>query len=83
MGETMAELFLPTLSSMEYGNIWTGSRKNARFRIVPADGVMAAEVWPGPLCYECSQVTHTAQFPLSEEGIDQLRSWLLERAEEL
>jgi len=77
------EMFLPTLSSMEYGNIWTGSRKNARFRIVPADGVMAVEVWPGPLCYECSQVTHTAQFPVSEEGIDQLRSWLMDRSEEL
>ena len=77
------ELFLPTLSSMEYGNLWTGSRKNARWRILPADGAMAAEVWPGPLCYECSTVTHTAQFPISEEGIEQLRRWLLDRSEEL
>ena len=53
------EIFLPTLSSMEYGNLWTGSRKNARWRIVPAEGVMAVEVWPGPLCYERSTVTHT------------------------
>lgn len=76
------EIFLPTLSSMEYGNLWTGSRKNARWRIVPAEGVMAVEVWPGPLCYECSTVTHTAQFPISEEGIEQLRAWLFERSEE-
>ena len=75
------EIFLPTLSSMEYGNIWTGSRKNARWRIVPKDGVMTAEVWPGPLCYECSTVTHTAGFPISEEGIEQLRGWLFERSE--
>lgn len=76
------ELFLPTLSSMEYGNVWTGSRKNTRWRIVPKDGVMTAEVWPGPLCYECSTVTHTAGFPISEEGIEQLRGWLFERSEE-
>jgi len=76
------EIFLPTLSSMEYGNLWTGSRKNTRWRIVPAEGVMAVEVWPGPLCYECSTVTHTAQFPISEEGIEQLRAWLFERSEE-
>ena len=76
------EIFLPTLSSMEYGNVWTGSRKNARWRIVPADGVMAVEVWPGPLCYECSTVSHTAQFPISEQGIVQLRVWLFERSEE-
>lgn len=76
------EIFLPTLSSMEYGNLWTGSRKNARWRIVPAEGVMAVEVWPGPLCYERSTVTHTAQFPISEEGIEQLRAWLFERSEE-
>lgn len=77
------EIFLPTLSSMEHGNVWTGSRKNARWRIVPADGVMNVEVWPGPLCYECSQVADTAQFPVSEEGIDQLRSWLAQLSERL
>lgn len=76
-------IFLPTLSSMEYGNVWTGSRKNARWRIVPAEGVMAAEVWPGPLCYESSTVTHTAQFPISEQGMQQLREWLFARSEEI
>ena len=77
------EIFLPVLSSMEYGNVWTGSRKNARFRIEPKDGVMLVEVWPGPLCYECSQVSHTAQYPISEEGIEQLRMWLMKRSEEV
>lgn len=72
------EIFLPTLSSMEYGNVWTGSRGDMRFKVVPApkDAVMSVEVWSGPLCYECSQVTQTARFPLSQEGIEQLRSWL-------
>ena len=76
-----SEIFLPTLSSMEYGNLWTGSRGNIRWRIVPEDGVMMAEVWPGPLCYECSTVTDTARFPISEDGMAQLRQWLLEQSE--
>lgn len=76
------EIFLPTLSSMEYGNLWTGSRNNARWKIVPADGVMTVELWRGPLCYECSQVEQTAQFPVSEEGIEQLRAWLTECSEQ-
>ena len=75
------EIFLPTLSSMEYGNLWTGSRGNTRWRIVPEDGVMTAEVWSGPLCYESSTVTGTAQFPVSEEGMAQLRQWLMEQSE--
>ena len=76
------EIFLPTLSSMEYGNVWTGSRKNTRWRIAPDNGVMAVEVWPGPMCYECGTVTHRAEFPVSEPGIEQLREWLFARSEE-
>ena len=76
------EIFLPTLSSMEYGNVWTGSRKNARWRIEPKDGIMTVEVWPGPMCRECSEVSHTAEFPVSEEGLEQLRGWLFDRSEE-
>ena len=75
------EIFMSTLSSMEYGNVWTGSRKNTRWKIVPADGVMAVELWRGPLCYECSQVERTAEYPISEEGIAQLRDWLMEQSE--
>lgn len=75
------EIFLPTLSSMEYGNLWTGSRNHARWRILPADGVMNTELWYGPLCYELSQVAHTCQFPISQEGIEQLRDWLQEHSE--
>ena len=75
------EIFLPTLSSMEYGNVWTGSQGDMRFKVVPDPkaGEMNVEVWHGPLCYECSQITETAQFPLTQEGIGQLRSWLAQR----
>ena len=75
------ELFLPTLSSMQYGNVWTGSLGSTRWRIVPAEGEMTAELWYGPLCYELSEIAHTARFPIGEEGIEQLRAWLLEHTQ--
>ena len=67
------EIFLPTLSSMEYGNPWTGSRGNTRWRIVPADGTMHTEVWYGPMCLECSEVAAQADFPVTPEGLEALR----------
>ena len=77
-----SEVFLPTLSYLEYGNVWTGSRKKVRWRIEPGEGQMTAEVWSGPLCRECSTVSHTARFPVSEDGLEEMHRWLLERSEE-
>ena len=74
-------IVLPTLSSMEFGNVWTGSRGNVRWRIQPADGVMHAEVWRGPMCRECSTVEAQQDFPLSAEGLETLRAWLARQAE--
>lgn len=76
------EIFLPTLSSMEYGNVWTGSRGNTRWRIVPADGVMSVDVWLGPMCLACSTVIAQAQFPITPEGLEQLRGWLTQQSEQ-
>lgn len=70
------KIVLPTLSSMEHGNPWTGSRGDARWRILPADGVMHAEVWRGPLCRECSVIEARQDFPLTGEGLEELREWL-------
>ena len=69
-------LFLPTLSFLEYGHVWTGSLGPRRFRIVPGEGSMRAEFWTGELCYELSQVQAQADFPVSGEGLEQLRAWL-------
>lgn len=75
------EIFLPTLSSMEHGNVWTGSRGNTRWRISPGDGVMRAELWRGPMCLECSTVEAEHSFPLSQQGLDALRAWLTGQSE--
>jgi hypothetical protein len=77
------ELFLPTLSHWEYGNEWSGEHGRARFFIVPSDGQMTAEMWLGPMSRDFVQVELTRQFPISEEGIEEMRVWLLSNAEML
>lgn len=74
------QLYLPTLSHWEYGNEWSGERGQARFLILPAEGQMNVEMWRGPMCREFAQVQLTARFPVSEEGIEQMRSWIVEQA---
>lgn len=83
----MNEIIIPTLLFWENGNTWYGSKGNTRFFIqpvtpAPEEGQEApapslqVEVWPGPLTKELSQVTDTASFPLSQEGLEALTAWL-------
>ena len=74
------DIFLPTLSHWEYGNEWSGERGNARFLIQPAEGQMNVEMWPGPMSREFVEPQLTASFPISEEGIQQMKQWILSSA---
>ena len=68
----MEELYLPVLSHFQNGNVWTASAGKLRYRA--AGGETSGE----------SIVTYPfREFPLTEEGIDQLRAWLLTWAEEM
>ena len=90
----MQELFLPVLHSFENNNIFTGSFGALRFRIVPAITMktpkevdfdassMTAEVWHGAFCYKKSTIEDTKTFPLSPEGREEMRVWLLEHSKE-
>lgn len=77
------DIFLPTLSHWEYGNEWSGERGIARFLIQPADGQMNVEMWPGPMSREFSEPQLTASFPVSEEGIEEMKRWLLAGAAQI
>lgn len=85
----MAELFLPTLHTFAMNNVFTGSYGMLRFRIVP-NVVMAtakevdfeqssifAEYWHGLYCYEKSQMEGQQTFPMTEEGREAMRTWLI------
>ena len=84
----MAELFLPTLHTFAMKNSFTGSCGLFRFRVVPnvimatpkevdfEQSTMVAEFWHGLYCYEKSEMEGSAEFPLSEEGREELIEFL-------
>lgn len=77
------ELYLPTLSHWEHGNAWSGEWGQTRFCVVPADGQMTAEVWPGPMSRDLAELAASETFPIGTEGIETLRGWLLEQATQI
>lgn len=84
----MTEIFLPTLHTFAMNNIFTGSSGLFRFRAVPnvvmatpkevdfAQSSIHVEYWHGLYCYEKSQMEGEETFPMSEEGRQQMLSWL-------
>lgn len=86
-----ADIFLPTLHSFAMDNIYTGSWKSFRFRAVPTvvkktpkevdmeESSITVECWHGPFCYEKSEMEDKQVFPMSEDGIAEMKKWLTER----
>ena len=86
----MEEIFLPRLHSFAMKNTFTGSLGNFRFRVVPSiqqrpendkevdveNSHMTAEFWHGPFCYEKSEIEGTQEFPLTEQGKADMKTWL-------
>ncbi|MGN8896220.1 hypothetical protein [Flavonifractor sp. HCP28S3_F3] len=82
------ELFLPVLSHFENGNFWTASGGRMRYRVDPikeedAWAALEAQVWEGPWNLADSTVEETVRFPLTEEGLEQLRAWALSWQEQI
>ena len=80
----MSVIILPTLSHWLLGNSWSGSLGRASYYVTPRtreEGEekvpeLFAEAWTGPICYELSEAERTCTFPVSEEGLVELRAWL-------
>lgn len=84
------KIFLPTLHWFAMTNPFTGSCGALRFKIVPKvamlnpkevdfqESSIFCEIWHGPFCYEKSEMEAAQTFPMSEEGREQLRQWLME-----
>ena len=72
----MGELFLPVLSHFQNQNTWISSQGRLRYKVVPDGEELKSEVWEGPWRYQDSTVEETKEFPLSEEGLEELRGWL-------
>lgn len=78
----MDHIEIPTLLFWENGNSWYGSLGNTRFFIKPErpEGAeetrLTVQVWKGPLTMALSEITATADFPVTEEGLAQTAAWL-------
>lgn len=85
----MNHIEIPTLLFWENGNSWYGSLGSLRFFIKPdvpegaEEKQLTVQVWRGPLAMDLSEITGTAAFPVSEEGLAQTAAWLEERAAEM
>ncbi len=84
----MAEVFIPVLHYFAMNNIFTGSCGLFRFRAEPnvimlnqkevnmEESSVHAEFWHGVNCYELSQMEGEKTFPMSEEGMSDMKAWL-------
>ena len=87
----MADLFLPTLHSFANNNVFTGSFGPLRFKATPVlnflpnkevdheNSTIYVEYWHGLFCYEKSEMEGEESFPLTEEGLQQMRAFLLQQ----
>ena len=89
----MNEIMIPTMLFWENGNSWYGSKGNCRFYIEPGtretpedqpdQQVLTVEIWHGPKTKSLSEILDTNEFPLSEEGLQQVVDWLEGKAAEM
>ena len=75
----MAEIYVPNFMSFQNDNTFLGSFQGLRFKLSPdvKEEVIQCEYWYGPLSYDFSDMAGAETFPLSTEGIDQMRARLV------
>ena len=79
----MSEIYIPTMLFWENGNTWYGSLGNTRFYIAPQEEQLHVQLWRGELTKELSEIEEEIDFPLSEEGLEQMTAWLEARSAEI
>ena len=84
----MKEVFLPTLHWFAMTNLFTGSCGEFRFRAKPnvvmatakevdfEQSTITAEFWHGLYCYEKSEMEGSSTFPMTEDGLLEMKHWL-------
>ena len=73
------ELFIPNYMSFSNENTFLGSYQGLRFKLTPdvKAETVRAEYWYGHLCYEKSTMDGEEAFPLTEEGLAEMKQFLL------
>lgn len=82
----MEGMFLPVLSHFQNENIWIASDGKLRYQVSPVtvekeDGtkeeLLIGETWEGPWSWEFSEIEAVEEFPMTDDGIEELRAWLI------
>lgn len=85
------DFYLTNLHSWSNGNAFYGSLRAMRFLVKPTvardkqsgellpESKVEAFVWKGEYCMEESEILAQAEFPLTEEGREQVIEWLEEQ----
>lgn len=84
----MGEIYLPTLHYFENKNRFSGSDGTLRFMLTPIvvmrnakevnleESSIKGELWHGTLCYDKSTMEVEQMFPMSGDGVEEIRRWL-------
>ena len=82
----MKELDLQKLQFFTEGNTFTGECSEEqsgilRYLVKPdgAENQLIASAWHSDVCFEKAEEKVQQAFPMSEEGLDEIRSWLQEQ----
>ena len=82
---------LPDIAKLNHfteGNLYTGSKTKdwekgtvIRYKVWPdrENEKLIASCWAQDVCYEKAQDKEEREFPLTAEGVDAVRTWLMER----
>ena len=82
---------LPDIAKLNHfteGNLYTGSKTKdwekgtvIRYKVWPdrENEKLIASCWAQDVCYEKAQDKEEREFPLTAEGVDAVRNWLMER----
>lgn len=67
---------IPGIYYFESKNIFSGSRGDFNFRIVPEGESFNVTTWHGFICSDLTQPEEQNSFPLTTEGHAQMLAWL-------
>lgn len=74
---------IPNLDYFQSKNNFTGSLKKFRYKIEPQNDFLIGTVWLGDYCFEKSKILAEQQFPLNNDGLEELFSWLSDQYQQL
>lgn len=58
------------------GNSFTGSLDSFSYKIIPDKETLTAMIWHGMLCSDLAEIEQQKEFPLSQEGFNDMVKWL-------